>query len=65
MRVTRNVIRGWPYDAIAFLVPHKEYLDAGMEGMVKAVKKGGVIFDLKSLLEGKEVVRSGRKYLAL
>lgn len=54
-----------PYDAVVFLVPHKEYLTAGVEGMIKALKLGGILYDLKSLLDPEKVKRTGKKYLAL
>ncbi len=65
----RSLVQGalekGPYDAIVFLVPHKEYVEAGTAGMVKALKPGGVIFDLKSLLDGAAVTKAGMTYLAL
>lgn len=54
-----------PYDAIVFLVPHKEYLEAGAEEFVKALKTGGLVYDLKSLLDRRKVTESGMKYMAL
>ncbi len=54
-----------PYDAVVFLVPHKEYLAAGVEGMTTALKTGGILYDLKSLLDAGEVEKGGRTYLAL
>ncbi|TSC59574.1 MAG: UDP-N-acetyl-D-galactosamine dehydrogenase [Candidatus Peregrinibacteria bacterium Greene0416_62] len=54
-----------PYDAIVLLVPHKEYLALGTEGLLGATKNGGLIFDLKSVLDGKAITKVGRKYLAL
>lgn len=53
------------YDAIVLLVPHKEYLALGTEGLLGATKNGGLIYDLKSTLDGKTIVKAGRKYLAL
>ena len=53
------------YDAIVLLVPHKEYLALGVEGLLGAVKSGAVIYDLKSMLDGKAIAKAGRKYLAL
>ncbi len=54
-----------PYDAIVFLVPHREYLEVGTPGILASLKKGGVIFDLKSLLDGEAVRNAGATYLAL
>jgi UDP-N-acetyl-D-galactosamine dehydrogenase len=53
------------YDAIVLLVPHKEYLALGIEGLLGATKSEGVIYDLKSLFDGKAIQKAGRKYLAL
>ena len=65
LKMTSGSLESGPYDAVVFLVTHKEYTDAGTDGIIKAVKPGGVIFDLKSLLEGEMVKKNGRKYLAL
>jgi len=54
-----------PFDAILLLVPHKEYLDVGTEGLIAATKDGGIIYDLKSILDKGKIEKSGRKYLAL
>ncbi len=54
-----------PYDAIAFLVPHREYLEAGSKGMIEALSPKGVVFDLKSLLDPALIRKAGRTYLAL
>lgn len=53
------------YDAVLLLVPHREYLKLGTEKIAAAAKKGGVIFDLKSLLDGQAVTKAGRTYIAL
>ncbi|NOS67645.1 MAG: nucleotide sugar dehydrogenase [Candidatus Peribacteraceae bacterium] len=65
LKMTPGSLDGGPYDAVVFLVPHKEYLAVGVDGMLKATKKGGVIYDLKSLLDGKAVEKGGSKYMAL
>ncbi|MFH0851664.1 MAG: nucleotide sugar dehydrogenase [Candidatus Peregrinibacteria bacterium] len=39
-----------PYDAILFLVPHREYLEHTVEQCAKALKRGGLVYDLKSIL---------------
>ncbi|OGJ56004.1 hypothetical protein A2635_00880 [Candidatus Peribacteria bacterium RIFCSPHIGHO2_01_FULL_51_9] len=53
------------YDAILLLVPHKEYGAVPSEKYIKALKKNGVFYDLKSLFNAEAFQRSGRKYLAL
>ncbi len=64
-KMTPGSLENGPYDAIIFLVPHKEYLVAGLDGMLKALKKGGVLYDLKSLLDPKKVADDGKNYMAL
>ena len=52
-------------DALVLLVPHREYLEKGTEGLLKALTPQGIIYDLKSVLDEAMVLRSGRQYLAL
>ena len=54
-----------PYDAIALLVPHKEYRELPVGKLVSALKPGGLLYDLKSIVEPEEVTNAGRKYLSL
>ena len=54
-----------PFDAIAFLVPHKPYVEMGTEKFIRLTKEGGVIYDLKGLLNKDAIEKAGRKYLAL
>lgn len=54
-----------PYDAVVFLVPHKEYLKAGAKGMTQALKPHGLVYDLKSLLNPADVTVSGHTYFSL
>lgn len=54
-----------PYDAVLLLVPHKEYRELALPELLKSVKDGGLVYDLKSLLSGYEVEKSGRTYLCL
>lgn len=54
-----------PFDAVMLLVQHKEFLDLGTQKIIDAVKEGGVIYDLKSVLDRTMIESSGRKYLAL
>jgi UDP-N-acetyl-D-glucosamine/UDP-N-acetyl-D-galactosamine dehydrogenase len=65
LNLTGGSLAKGPYDAVVFLVPHKEYLDAGTKGMIAALQKGGIIFDLKSLLDANAVAQAGATYLAL
>lgn len=54
-----------PFDAIAFLVPHKEYLQLPLEKLLSAINEGGIIYDLKGLLNKADIENTGRRYLAL
>ena len=54
-----------PFDAILILVKHKEYVDLGTDAILSATKESGVIYDVKGILDRKEIVASGRTYLAL
>jgi UDP-N-acetyl-D-glucosamine/UDP-N-acetyl-D-galactosamine dehydrogenase len=58
-------LTGGPYDAIVFLVPHKEYLRWPVQAWIDATKPGAVIYDLKSVLPGAELMKHGRTYLVL
>jgi len=54
-----------PFDAIALLVPHEEYKSTDSQKIINAVKEGGVIYDLKSILDKESIGDSGRVYLSL
>lgn len=64
--------KGWnsgpasdPYDAVILLVPHREYL-ADIPGfIVNATKDGGLVYDLKAVLDREKMEKAGKKYLAL
>ncbi|MBM3228056.1 nucleotide sugar dehydrogenase [Candidatus Peribacteria bacterium] len=62
---TPGTLEGGPYDAVVLLVPHKEYRSVGTEGLIGATKNGGLVYDLKSILDGAMITKAGRKYLAL
>ena len=62
--LTPGSLSDGPYDAIALLVPHKEYLEETSK-FVKATREGGVIYDIKSVLDRQMIESEGRKYLAL
>lgn len=65
MGFTPGELSRGPYDAVALLVTHKEYMKAGTKGLLRAVKKGGLLYDLKSVLDRSTVERAGRMYRAL
>jgi len=54
-----------PYDAIALLVPHKEYRDAGTQVFIDATAEGGLIYDVKGVLDKNAIKASGRNYRSL
>lgn len=53
------------YDAVALLVQHKEYVTMPAEQFAQLAKEGGVIYDLKSVLDSDAVEAAGRKYVSL
>ncbi len=65
MSLTEGGLDKGPYDAVLLLVPHKEYRELPLGEFLKSVKDGGLVYDLKSLLNGFEVEKSGRGYLCL
>lgn len=65
LKFSKGDLDSGPHDALVYLVPHREYKAEPIDRFIHAVKPGGVLFDLKSLLDGEAIVRSGRKYLAL
>ena len=54
-----------PYDAVLLLVPHKEYLAIPLETLLSSIKKGGVVYDLKSSLDADAIRAAGYTYQAL
>ena len=61
---TPGALKKGSYDAVVLLVPHKEYLDR-TEDVIKAAKKDGVIYDLKSILDANAIMKAGKNYSAL
>ncbi len=59
-----SLLKG-PYDAVVLLVPHKEYKAMGTPAIVALTKEGGVIYDLKSILDEATVKAAGRTYISL
>jgi hypothetical protein len=53
------------FDAIAYLVPHKEFAALSPKDFITALSKGGVFYDLKSLLDPQAFAAAGNTYLAL
>ncbi len=50
------------YDAVVLLVPHNEYLK---DNLIDLTKEDGMIYDLKSVLDGEKIIKSGRSYKTL
>ena len=47
------------------LVQHKAYIDAGTQAFIDATVEGGVIYDVKGVLDKEKIVDSSRTYLSL
>jgi UDP-N-acetyl-D-galactosamine dehydrogenase len=54
-----------PFDAVALLVPHHEYLASPVATLTSAVKDGGVLYDLKGVLDRQNIISAGKQYLSL
>lgn len=54
-----------PYDAVLLLVPHAQYLELEASAFVNATKDGGVVYDLKSLLDAATIEAANRTYMSL
>ncbi|MDD5041753.1 MAG: nucleotide sugar dehydrogenase [Candidatus Peribacteraceae bacterium] len=55
-------LQSGPYDAVVLLVPHREYM---AEDLTQALKKGGLVYDLKTILPRKGIEGNGMRYKAL
>lgn len=55
---------GDPYDAVLLLVPHQEYMK-NIDALIRATKRGGIVYDLKSVLDGSVVTKAKRRYITL
>ncbi len=64
MKLTKGSLDG-SYDALLLLVPHEDFLKLSLEDLTKCIKEGGVLYDLKSLLNGEAVHGKGLRYLSL
>jgi UDP-N-acetyl-D-glucosamine/UDP-N-acetyl-D-galactosamine dehydrogenase len=53
------------YDVVALLVPHNIYLEDSAKKILGYCKNGGLIYDLKSVLDKKTIEGTGLKYKAL
>lgn len=53
-----------PYDAVLLLVPHEEY-KSSEQAIIDALNEGGLIYDLKSILNADHVQSASRHYLSL
>jgi UDP-N-acetyl-D-galactosamine dehydrogenase len=65
LNAKRGSLAAEKYDAIFFLVPHKEFLNVSSQEYAKSLKLNGVFFDLKSLFEQHVFEDLGRTYIAL
>jgi len=62
--VPRGTLADGPYDAVLLLVQHKEYIGIE-EDIINATADGGVIYDIKHILDEEKVASAGRRYLSL
>lgn len=53
------------YDAVLLLVAHKEYREMPLEKLMASLKPGGLLFDLKSIINKADVEAAGRAYMSL
>ena len=53
-----------PYDALVLLVPHKEYRE-NLPSLLRATKTGGIIYDLKAVLDAATITKAKRRYSTL
>lgn len=65
MPCPHGTLKDGPYDAILLLVKHKEFTAIPEITYIAATKKGGVVYDLKSVLDGRAITASGRTYIEL
>jgi UDP-N-acetyl-D-glucosamine/UDP-N-acetyl-D-galactosamine dehydrogenase len=65
MKLTPGSPEKGPYDAVLFLVPHKQYLSMPVQALIDATKKDGLIYDLKTLLDEEKISAAGRTYMSL
>lgn len=65
MHLTPGSLEQGKYDAILLLVPHKQYREAGAKTFADALNDGGVLYDLKSIVDSNTIVSAGRMYLSL
>ena len=65
MQETSGSLSKGPYDALLLLVAHAEYRSLSLGQILEGVREGGVIFDLKSILNDEAVRAAGRICLSL
>ncbi len=63
--LTPGSLRSNTYHGIALLVPHQEYRSASAEQFLSATTSDGLIYDLRSVLNGRSIEAAGRKYKSL
>lgn len=53
------------FDAVFFLVPHKEFLNLGASHIAGRLRSGGTFYDLKSMFKKDEIEKMGMTYCSL
>lgn len=54
-----------PFDAVLILVQHEEYVQTDVRKFIDATKEGGLIYDVKGILDKEIIQKAGRTYVAL
>lgn len=65
MHLTPGSLERGKYDAVLLLVPHKQYREANAKTFADALNDGGVLYDLKSIVDSTTIVSAGKMYLSL
>jgi UDP-N-acetyl-D-galactosamine dehydrogenase len=53
------------FDGLVFAVPHQWYFENGIKDILPLVREGGVVVDVKSVLDGNKVIDTGRRFWRL
>lgn len=65
MGLSYGDLQGGPFDAIAVLVPHTEYVSMSPKHFSSSLKQNGLLYDLKSLWKEEDVRSAGLEYRSL
>jgi UDP-N-acetyl-D-galactosamine dehydrogenase len=65
LKLAQGTLRHGPYDAIVVLVRHREYKSVPMKQWLAALSPKAVVYDLKAMLDRKEIKAAGHVYISL